>query len=117
MKRPVLTVEDYIGAQPKEVRPVLEKVRGAIRKALPKAEERISYQIPAYKVGRRDAIYFAAWKEHYSVYPLTKDVRQAFAKELAKHEVRGSTLRLSYGVRMPAGLIGKIAKFRAKSLN
>ena len=108
------TVEAYIAARPKDVRVVLEKVRTAILKALPKAEERISYKIPAYKIYGRDVIYFAAWPKHWSIYPATKTVREGFAKELEKYEVRGSTVRFSYEDRVPVGLIGRIAKFRAK---
>src|SRR5579859_3319304 len=44
------SVDDYIAAQPEPVRRVLELVRSTVRKALPGAEEVISYQIPAYKL-------------------------------------------------------------------
>jgi hypothetical protein len=44
------SVDEYIAAQPEAVRGILQEVRGVIRKALPKAEEVISYQIPAYKI-------------------------------------------------------------------
>jgi hypothetical protein len=66
----VKSVDDYIAAQPAEVRPVLEQVRAAIRKAIPKAEEVISYQIPAYKLDGQTVIFFAGFKGHFSLYPI-----------------------------------------------
>jgi uncharacterized protein YdhG (YjbR/CyaY superfamily) len=53
------SVEDYIDAQPMGSRKVLERVRATIRKAIPKAEETISYGIPTYKVDGAVVIYFA----------------------------------------------------------
>lgn len=46
------TVDAYIGSFPTEVRQVLDEVRRTIRRAIPDAEETISYQIPTFK--RRD---------------------------------------------------------------
>jgi uncharacterized protein YdhG (YjbR/CyaY superfamily) len=61
------SVDEYIASKPEAVRGILERVRSAIRKALPGADEVISYQIPAYKLQGRAVIYFAGWKQHYSV--------------------------------------------------
>jgi uncharacterized protein YdhG (YjbR/CyaY superfamily) len=44
------SVEEYIATYPDDVQAVLQRVRSAIRKAMPDAEEVISYQIPAYKL-------------------------------------------------------------------
>ena len=70
-KTNVRSVDDYIASQPEDVRPILERVRGAIRKAIPKAEEVISYQIPTYNLHGDAVIYFAGWKQHYSLYPVS----------------------------------------------
>jgi uncharacterized protein YdhG (YjbR/CyaY superfamily) len=77
------SVGEYIASQPEAVRAVLRRVRGTIRKAVPKAEEVISYQIPAYKLQGTPVLYFAGWKEHYSLYPATGQVVKAFKDELA----------------------------------
>ena len=63
------SVDEYIGAQPKGVQPVLRLVRSIIRKAVPGAVEVISYQLPAYRLAEGPGLlYFAAWKQHYSLY-------------------------------------------------
>ena len=57
------SVDDYIASQPDSVQKVLKHLRAIMRRALPAAEEVISYQIPAYKLNGRVVIYFAGWKD------------------------------------------------------
>lgn len=107
-------VDEYIASQPEATRGVLRRVRRAISEALPRAQESISYRIPAYKLNGQTIVQFAAWKDHYSIYPANERVRAAFKDELGPLEVRKSTLRLSFGEPVPVKLIGRIAKFLAK---
>jgi uncharacterized protein YdhG (YjbR/CyaY superfamily) len=76
------SVDEYIAAQPEALQAVLRRVRNAIRKAVPEAEEAISYQMHAYKLQGRAVIYFAGWKRHYSLYPAKESVVAAFRNEL-----------------------------------
>lgn len=108
------TVEQYIASQPESVRSTLERVRAAIRKGAPGAEECISYKMPAYRINGRGAIYFAGWKKHYSLYPVTAAVLAAFEKELAPYEVEKGTIRFPLSQPVPVKLIQGIAKLRAK---
>lgn len=110
------SIDDYIDAQPIAARPALERVRHAIAKGLPEAEEVISYQIPAYKVHGRVALYFAGWKEHYSVYPASDAMMAAFPGELEAYRASKGTLRFPLAEPVPVKLIERIAKFRAKEL-
>ena len=82
------SVDEYIASQPEAVQGVLERVRSTIRKAVPGAEEVISYQIPAYKLHGGPVLYFAGWKQHYSLYPATDRLVAAFKDDLAPYEVR-----------------------------
>lgn len=110
------TVDEYIASRPEAVRGVLERVRSTIRKAVPGAEEVISYQIPAYKLEGALVIYFAGWKQHYSLYPAIGGVVPAFADELAGYEVSKGTIRFPLSQPVPVKLIARIAKFRAKAV-
>jgi uncharacterized protein YdhG (YjbR/CyaY superfamily) len=112
-KTSATSVESYIAAQPKERRAALERVRRIIRRAIPGAEEGISYQIPAYKLQGRAVIYFAGWKEHYSLYPVTADVVEELGGRLREIEIKKSTIRFPFDEPVPARLIARIAKFRA----
>ena len=108
------SVDEYMAAQPEDVRAILQRVRSTIRKALPGAEEVISYQIPAYKLHGGAALYFAGWKKHFSLYPATDQMVEAFKDELAPYEVDKGTIRFPLSEPVPVKLIERIAKFRAK---
>ena len=112
-KADVTSVDRYIAAQPEDTRAALETVRAAIRKAIPKAEEIISYKIPAYRLPGGVVIWFAGWKRHYSLYPATDHVRSALEQELGAYEVEKGTIRFPLGKPVPVALIRKIAKLRA----
>ena len=111
------SVDDYIATKPETVQAILERVRGTIRKAVPRAEEVISYQIPAYKLDGGTVIFFAGWKEHYSIYPSTAPLLAAFKQELAPYEVNGKgTIRFPRDKAVPMRLIASLAKFRANEV-
>jgi uncharacterized protein YdhG (YjbR/CyaY superfamily) len=108
------SIDDYIVAQPERIQATLERLRGIIRKAMPTAEEAISYQIPAYKLQGSPVLFFAGWNEHYSLYPVTDALVAAFKKELAPYRLSKGTVRFPLSEPIPAKLIERIAKFRAK---
>jgi uncharacterized protein YdhG (YjbR/CyaY superfamily) len=110
------TVDEYIDMQPPTAQVALERVRGAIAKAVPDAEECISYHIPAFKLHGRVLLYFAGWKEHYSVYPASDSMAAAFEGELDRHRVSKGTLRFPLSEPVSVKLIGRIAKFRAEEM-
>ncbi len=115
-RRDFQSVDEYIASQPEEARAVLERVRTIIRKALPTAEETISYRIPAYKLPAGAVLYFAGWKRHYAIYPAGTRLIEALRQDLAPCEVRGSTIRFPLSRPVPARLIGRIARFRAEEV-
>jgi uncharacterized protein YdhG (YjbR/CyaY superfamily) len=106
------TIDEYIADFPPHVQPHLEKVRAAIRKAAPDAEEAIKYRIPTF-VLNGNLIHFAGWNNHIGIYPGSKPV-EVFKDELAKYEVSKGTVRFPLDKPIPYGLIGKITKFCVK---
>lgn len=110
------SVDEYIASQPEAVQHILERVRSAIRQALPGAEEVISYKMAAYKLDSDPVLYFAGWKKHYSLYPASERLIAAFQNELASYEVNKGTIRFPLSESVPVKLIGRIAKFRAKEV-
>jgi uncharacterized protein YdhG (YjbR/CyaY superfamily) len=107
------SVSDYLAAQPPQARKVLRQVRAAIRKAVPGADEVISYQMPAYKKDGAIVLYFAGWKAHYSLYPMTGPVVASFGDALAGYERSKGTIRFPLDEPVPVRLITRLAKFRA----
>jgi uncharacterized protein YdhG (YjbR/CyaY superfamily) len=110
------SVKEYIASKPADVRVVLERVRRAIRKAVPVAEEGLSYQMPVYKLNGLAVLYFAGWKAHYSLYPASDALVAAFARELAPYKRSKGTIRLPLSQPVPVNLIERIARFRATQL-
>jgi uncharacterized protein YdhG (YjbR/CyaY superfamily) len=108
------SVDEYIATHPQNVQAILRRVRGTIRRAVPGAEEVISYQIPAYKLQGAAVIYFAGWKEHYSLYPASERLVKAFKGDLAPYKVSKGTIRFPLSEPVPVKLIEGVAKFRAK---
>jgi uncharacterized protein YdhG (YjbR/CyaY superfamily) len=110
------SVDEYIASQPVAVQAILGRVRSAIRKAVPGAREVISYNMPTYTLYGARLLYFAVWKQHYSIYAATGQVVAAFQDEIALYEVDKGTIRFPLSEPVPVKLIGRIAKFRAKEV-
>jgi uncharacterized protein YdhG (YjbR/CyaY superfamily) len=113
---PVETIDDYIALQPPATRTALERVRQAIHRAVPDAEECISYKIPAYRLKGRILLYFAGWKEHYSIYPASDAMVKSFDGQLDTYRVSKGTLRFPLSEPVPVKLIARIVKFRAQEI-
>ncbi len=116
MKRPIAaSVAAYIAAQPRPAQAALRRVRRAIRKALPRAEEAISYGIPAYRLNGRAVVYFAGFREHYSLYPAGPRVVATFRDELEPYEYNNKgTIRFPLSAAVPERLVKRLASFMAK---
>ena len=88
-RKRVASVREYVASKPKESRASLEAVRRAILKALPNAQEGLAYQMPAYTLNGVGVLYFAGWKSHYSLYPASDALVEAFAKERDERRQNG----------------------------
>ena len=109
--KPAKSVDDYLAAVPEEARAVLEALRRTIRDAAPKAEEAISYQIPAFKY-HGPLVFFAAFKNHCSFYVVSKSIMKTFGSELKPYDTSGTTIHFSAENPLPATLVKKIVKAR-----
>ena len=110
------SVDEYIAAQPEAVRPKLEQVRAAIRKSVPEAVEVVGYRMPGYKLHGKPLLYFAAFKEHYSLFAASGTFFAALQEELRNYELRKGTIHFSFTKPVPVKLISRIAKLRAAGI-
>lgn len=111
MMSPAPDVDTYLARLPADVRQALGNLRRIIKATAPKAEELISYQMPGYKY-HGALVYFAAFKNHCSLFPASTAVVKTFAEELKNFEVSGSTIHFSPENPLPASLVKKIVKIR-----
>jgi uncharacterized protein YdhG (YjbR/CyaY superfamily) len=107
----IKTVRDYIAASSPGTQPVLRKIRKTVRKAVPAAEERISYRIPAYFLDGI-VVYFAAFKNHIGLFPPVRDAK--LRKEASDYAGPKGNLKFPLDEPIPYGLIARIVKSRVK---
>src|SRR5262245_43565317 len=110
------SVDEYIAAQPEDMRLKLAQVRAAIRKAVPEAVEGIGYGMPGYKLHGKPMLYFAGFKEHYSLFAASGTFFAALEDELRGYELRKGTIHFPLTEPVPVKLIGRIAKLRAAGI-
>ncbi len=109
------TVDQYIAAFPANIQAILTEIRETIRKAVPDAEEVISYSIPAYKYHGGWVLYFSVYTNHFSLScPPPFTVFDVFKEELAPYKQSKSAIQFPLKDGVPVQLITNIAKFRAK---
>ncbi|MEQ1562558.1 MAG: DUF1801 domain-containing protein [Nitrospiraceae bacterium] len=108
------TVDSYITGFPALVQARLRKMRATIKRAAPGAKETISYGIPTLKLNG-PLIYFAGFKSHIGIYPMTTTIRKQFKKELSPYLSGKGTAKFPLDQPMPYTLITQIVKFRVKA--
>lgn len=107
------TVDEYLERVPEPARTTLEKVRATLKAASPKdATEGIGYQMPAIRCNGRFIFYYAAFKNHCSLFPSSARVLEQFKEELKGYDVDKGTIRFSPDKPPPAALIKKLMKAR-----
>lgn len=111
MKKPA-SADAYIATFPKPTQALLQQVRAIIQKAAPKAEEVISYGMPAYKQEGM-LVYFAGYAQHIGFYPTASGI-SAFQKEIAKYKHSKGAVQFPLDWPLPAALITRIVKFKLK---
>jgi len=105
------TIDEYLAPLSDEKRAALEKLRTDIRAAAPKAEECISYQIPAFRLGGRLLVAFGAAANHCAFYPGALPV-EAHKDELKGYKTSKGTIRFQPDRPLPATLVRKLVKTR-----
>jgi len=105
-------VKRYFAAAPPKARAALRKIRAAILSVAPKAEEGFSYRIPGFRLNGRTLVWYAAFKEHCSLYPMTGAIRRRLAVDLEGYETAKGTVRLPLANPVPVGLVKKLVKAR-----
>lgn len=108
------SIDEYIATFEGKHAAGLRAIRKAILTAVPKAEEVISYQIPAFKF-HGWIFYMSAHKEHFSLsYPPPIAAFEEFAAELSGYEKTKSALKIPMNSPLPLDLIRRMAAFHAK---
>ena len=105
------TVNEYMAQVPPEFRVLLQRLRKTIKAAAPGAEEVISYGMPAFRQ-KRMLVYYAAFKDHCSLFVGSATVRHDFAAEFKPFEAGKGTLQFTPEHPLPADLVTRVVKAR-----
>jgi uncharacterized protein YdhG (YjbR/CyaY superfamily) len=104
------THDDYLAAVTEDKRAALQKLRKAIKTAAPKAEECISYQLPAFRLNGRFLVAYGAATNHCPFYP--GSTIKALKNELKGYDTSKGTIRFPASTPLPAALVCKLVRLR-----
>ena len=112
MNLAITTIDEYISSFPKDVQQTLTIMRNTIRKAAPKATEKIAYGIPTFYL-EGNLVHFGGFKNHIGFYPAPQGLKE-FQKELSAYKGSKGAVQFPYDKPLPLSLITKMVKFRVK---
>lgn len=109
----IASIDEYLATVSPDAQGIMEEIRKIVKRTVPAAEETISYQMPAFKLGRI-FIYFAAFKKHAGIYPPVKGDK-LLAKALLPYRGEKGNLKFPLDQPMPYELVGRVAVALAKN--
>lgn len=113
MASPV-SVDEYIAGFAPDQRAILQRIREAIHRGVPGADEKIRYGMPAVMLDDRYAIHFAGWKKHIGLYPVPR-FDEPLEAEVAPHRSEKDTVTFPWTDPVPEELIERIAAAIART--
>ena len=112
MKGKPKTIDDYLAPLSADKRAALQKLRNAIKAAAPRAEECISYQLPAFRLDGKLLVAFGARSNHCAFYPMSASTVETHKADLKDYETSKGTIRFQPDDPLPAALVRKLVKAR-----
>ena len=106
------SIDEYIAAQPEDIKPILNKIRQTIRKAAPKAIEKISWGMPTFWQNK-NIIHFAVFKKHIGIYPGNIS-HTPFEKKLSGYRTTKGAIQFPLNKPIDYNLIAEITKFKVQ---
>lgn len=109
------STSEYISTLPDASRTLTMEVREIIREVMPGAGEAISYNMPSFTINGKSVIWYAAWKSHLSIYPLTAAMEKNI-EGLAAYKGAKNAMQMPIGSTLPVALIRKMVKARLQEV-
>jgi len=111
------TIDEYHKAFPAELQERMQQICKTIKEVAPEAVEVISYQIPAFKIGKNFLIYYSAYAKHISLSsPWSEAFLNEFEPELKKFKVTKAAIQFLNNEELPLALIKRMIAFRKKEI-
>jgi len=110
-------LDEYLSTLTDDQRAGHEALRAAIAAAAPGAEESFGYGMPAFRLGDKPLVWYAAWKKHYSLYPISAAIVQAHGADADPYEHAKGTIRFPASEPLPLALVRKLVEARVAELH
>jgi uncharacterized protein YdhG (YjbR/CyaY superfamily) len=108
-------VKEYFARLPPDKRAALERFRRRLKALLPRAQECLSYGIPAFRRSEGVVVYYAAMKNHLSFFPTSYPI-EACARELEGYATSRGTIRFPVDKPLPEALLKKLVRVRLEQM-
>jgi uncharacterized protein YdhG (YjbR/CyaY superfamily) len=109
-------VDEYMAQLPDDRRAVMEQLRSTIRSAAPVATEAISYNMPAFRLGKRFLVSYEAFKRHYSLFPWSDEMVAELGEDMKPYAVGKGTIRFPADEPIPFELVARIVEIRNREV-
>jgi uncharacterized protein YdhG (YjbR/CyaY superfamily) len=106
----------YFASLPPVVRTRMKTIRDMVRDIAPDAVEVFSYGIPGFKLDGKPLVWYAAFKHHTSLYPMTASIREAHAAALKDYKMSTGTVQFPLDEPLPVALVKRLVKARLAEL-
>ena len=113
---PPSPIDAYLENVAVDQRELLERMRTQILGLLPEAAEVISYGMPGFKVHGKVVVWFAAWKAHCSLYPLTDTFLRDHARELEGYTITKGSVHFTPLKPLPEAVVEALVRARIADL-
>jgi uncharacterized protein YdhG (YjbR/CyaY superfamily) len=110
------TTAAYLAELSVEQRATVERLLATIQGAAPGAREAFSYGMPGFTLGGRPLAWAAAWKRHYSLYPVSEAQAAAVAAPGDVYEAEKGTVRFPAGAAPPYEFVARLVRARAAEI-
>ena len=101
------SVAAYFRSLSKDQRDALQTLRETIA-----AKEGITYSMPGFLLDGHGFVAYAAFKDHYSFFPMSGLAVDAHRNELGERVTGKGTIQFTYDERFPTGLVKKVVRTR-----
>ena len=105
-------VRAYLAEMSPDARRRLKQIRAVVRELAPDAVESFSYRMPGYRLNDRVFLYYAGFKDHISLFPMTAAIRKANAAALEGYKTSAGTVQFPLDRPLSVSLVRKLIKAR-----
>jgi uncharacterized protein YdhG (YjbR/CyaY superfamily) len=109
-------IDAYLATLPADQREALQRLRSQVARLVPNAVETISYGMPAFRLHGRGLVWYAGWKSHCSIYPLTDSFLEAHAEALKGYRRTKGSLHFTPDSPLPEDLVERLVEERLADL-